>query len=120
MFNPRFVVLLLGHAAVTFAVGLGVGFLLFKPSPSPPQPNAEQLTIAAATLVHGLEVQNDYSLNSAPSFLSCLPTKTGGWNCDFRATYIDESSDVWQLTLSAKNIPTIIKRVQHTPAPPAN
>ena len=112
--------LLLCHAVVVFTVGLGLGFLLFAPSPAPRQPNSEQLTIAAESLVHGLEVQNDYALNSAPSFISCDPTKTGGWVCDFRATYIDESSDVWQLTLNAKNIPTIIKRIQHTPAPPAN
>ena len=109
-----FGVLLVGVAALAW---------LLKPTPAPPKPtgpDSETLTIAAATLDHGLEVQNDYSLNSAPSYIGCFATKSGGWNCDFRVTYIDESSDVWQLTMSSKNIPTLIKRLKHEPAPPSN
>jgi len=88
------------------------------PKPPVPVPTNEQLTIAASTLVHGLEVQNDYSLMAAPDFVGCHPVKSS-LACDFGVTYIDESTAVWELVLDKKNIPTIIKRIKSAPAPPA-
>ena len=116
------VALALLGAPVALALAACAGWFLKstpKPPVPPPAPTAEQLTIAAATLVHGLEVQQDYLLAQSPDFVQCRVRKAGGWNCDYSTTYVDESSAVWRITLNRRNVPTVITRIRNVPAPSA-
>lgn len=115
--SRRLVLHLVLSPVVAFLLGAGFGRVT-APDPPAPSPSNEQLTIAAATLVHGLEVQNDYALASSPDFAGCRKTKAGGVACDFLVTYVDESSATWELTLDDHNVPTLIKRIRAGRVPP--
>lgn len=123
MLRWRQIAVYLFSPLLVFSLGFGFGWITApKPKAPAPFPSSEQLTIASSTLVHGLEVQNDYSLAQAPDFIACRKTMkpASGIACDFRVTYYDESSATWELTLDSKNIPVVIKRLRQAPAPPSS